>query len=222
MSAELAARQAAERVSDAADVRLHFARYEPGRYRCSTLHEMYPSPRHGMRPGAAAGTTPLDEHARGTRGRRAGAEPAAAMAGGGGLLHAGARHHHPQHRRARHRARPWRGAAQHEGGAGQLHAQSRGVHPGERLDGQSLRHAARVRRRHRPVRARLAPVRPGARHPPAGGVPHPAGLRRGDDGAGRTADAGARVRQIAAGARDELRRHPEPRRADARTRRRWR
>ena len=66
----------------------------------------------------------------------------------------------------------------------------------------------------------LVAVRHLERHPCAGGVPHPAGLRRRDDGAGRAAHAGAHLRQVRAGPRHELRRHSRPDRPDARARRR--
>ena len=44
-------------------------------------------------------------------------------------------------------------------------------------------------------------------HPHAGRLPHPAGLRRRDDGAGRPPDDGAHVRQVRADPRHELRGH---------------
>ena len=82
------------------------------------------------------------------------------------------------------------------------------LHPGQRLDGGSLRHAPGVRLGHRHVHARARCLCGlSSEHPPAGRLPHPAGLRRRDDGAGRPAHAGAHLRQVRAVARHELRRH---------------
>ena len=137
-----------------------------------------------------------------------------ALAGRRGLLHAVARHHDPQHRGAGHRAGDGRDAAQREVGAGELYAEPRGVHPGERLDGRPLRHAARVRRGDRAVHPGLGAVRSRDQHRDAGRLPRRAGHGRRHDDAGRTHDAGPHLRQGRAGARHELRRHPEPGRPD--------
>ena len=77
---------------------------------------------------------------------------------------------------------------------------------------------ARLLLGHRPLHARLAPVRHLHRHPRARRLPHPPGLRRRDDGAGRPAHHGARLRQVGARPRHELRRDPGADRPDDRAR----
>ena len=138
------------------------------------------------------------------------------MAGGGGVFHGVARHDDSEYRGADHRGGARRGSAEHEVGAGKLHFEPRGVHSDQRLDGGPVRNAPGVCVRHRHLHARVVSLRHIERHPCAGRVPHPAGLRRSDDGAGGPAHHGADVRQIRTHPRHELRRHPRSDWSDAR------
>ena len=74
----------------------------------------------------------------------------------------------------------------------------------------------RVRIGHRHLHARLVSLRRIQQHPLAGGLPHPARLRRRHDDPGGPHHHGARLCQIRAHQCHELRRHPRTRRPHAR------
>ena len=68
------------------------------------------------------------------------------------------------------------------------------LHSREWLGGGPLRDTSRLRLGYRDLQPGVVPVRYCRQHPHAGGRPHPAGLRRRHDGAGRPPDPGAHVR----------------------------
>ena len=129
------------------------------------------------------------------------------VAGCSGVFYGVARHHDSEYRGAGHLSRSPRDAAEHEVSPGQLHPEPGGVYSDQRLDGRPLRHPAGVCVRNRPLYIGVISLRHIDQHPPAGGLPHPAGLRRGHDGARGPFDPGADICQIRAHSRHELRRH---------------
>jgi len=92
-----------------------------------------------------------------------------------------------QYRRSCHLFRPRRRSPKHEGGAGELYAQPGGLHPNQWLDGGPVRHSSCIRICDWSIHPRVLFVRNINQHPFAGRLPHPARLRRRDDGAGGAA-----------------------------------
>src|SRR5215469_2765140 len=142
------------------------------------------------------------------------------MADCGGVFHRVAGHHDFEYRCSDDRGRAARGAPQHEVGAVKLHAESGGVYPHQWVDGGPLRDPAGVCIGDWAVHLGIVSVRDIDAHSRIGGVPHFAGLRRRDDGAGGPTDDGADVREIATDPGDEFRGGSRTDRADARAHRR--
>ncbi len=143
------------------------------------------------------------------------------VAGGGRVFYGVARHHHPEHSGAGHFRGPARDSAEHEVGVGQLYLEPGGFHSHQRLDGGPVRHPPGICLGDRPVHPGIISLRHLHQHSPAGRLPHPAGLRRSHDGAGRPADPGAHVCQIRAHPGHELCGYSRPGRSHAGTRCRW-
>ena len=130
-----------------------------------------------------------------------------AVVGCSRVFHGVAGHDDSEYRGAGHLGGSACGSAEHEVGAGQLHVEPGGFYPHQRLDGRPVRNPPGVCLRDRPLHAGIISLRHIEQHSSAGRLPHPAGLRRSHDGAGRPAHPGAHVCQIRTDPRHEFCRH---------------